>query len=126
MLKGLLAAGITMGVAAVFPEALVFPFFAAVLGLIAGVYPGIAMADPLEGRSGLQWTAAVGIFLLGLVGIWISPLLLAGAWLLHGLWSFLHRFTSLGNSVPDEYPDFCLSFDLVAAVFVIYMWGVGA
>ncbi len=44
MLKGLLAGGVTMGVAAVFPEALVFPFFAAVLGLVAGVGPGMAMA----------------------------------------------------------------------------------
>jgi len=123
--KGLLAGGITMGIAAVFPEALVFPFFAAVLGLTAGVYPGIAMADPMKGRPALQWTAA-GTFLgLGLVGLWISPLLLAVAWLLHGLWSLLHRFTGLGDGVPDGYPGFCVSFDLVMAGFVAFMWAAG-
>jgi len=125
LLKGLLAGGITMGLAAVFPEALVLPFFTAVLGLMAGVYPGVAMADPLVGSSSLQWTAAAGFLVLGLVGLWTSPLLLAGAWLLHWVWSFLHRFTALGDGVPDEYPGFCLSYDLVMAGFVSYMWGVG-
>jgi hypothetical protein len=125
VLKGLLAGGLTMGVAAVFPEALVLPFFAGVLGLVSGVYPGIAMADPMKGRPALEWTAAVTFLGLGLVGLWISPLLLAGAWLLHGVWSFLHYFTSLGDGAPEEYPKFCLSFDLVVAGFVAYMAVVG-
>ena len=125
MLKGLLAGGITVGVAAVFPEALVFPFFAVVLGLVAGVYPGIALAEPTKGRPALEWTAAVAFLGLGLVGLWISPLFLAGAWLLHGLWSLLHRFTGLGDGVPEGYPDFCFSYDLVIAGFVAYMWAVG-
>ncbi len=122
----MLAGGVTMGVAAVFPEALVLPFFAAVLGLVAGVYPGIAMADPAERRPALEWMAALAILGLGLVGLWISPLLLAGAWLLHGFWSLLHRFTGLGDGVSGGYPDFCFSFDLVVAGFVVYMWTVGA
>ena len=125
VLKGLLAGGITVGLAAVFPEALVFPFFAVVLGLMAGVYPGLAMADPMGGSSVLQWTAVAGFLILGLVGLWISPLLLAGAWLFHWVWSFLHRLTALGDGVPDEYPGFCLSYDLVMAGFVFYMWAVG-
>ena len=125
LLKGLLAGGATMGLAAVFPEALVFPIFAAVLGLMAGVYPGLAMADPMVGSSALQWTTAAGFVILGFAGLWISPLLLAGAWLLHWVWSFLHRFTALGDGIPDEYPGFCLSYDLVMAGFVSYMWAVG-
>lgn len=125
MLKGLLAGGITLGVAAVFPEALVLAFFLAVLGLVVGVYPGIAMAEPVKGRPALEWTAAVAFLGLGLVGLWVSPLFLAGAWLLHGLWSLLHRFTGLGDGAPGGYPDFCLSFDLVMGGFVAYMWAVG-
>ena len=126
MFKGLLAGGITTGIAAVFPETLVYPFFAAVLGLFLGVYPGIAMLDPLEARPGLQWTVAVCILVLGLVGLWSSPVLLAAAWLLHGAWSLLHRFTGVGEGVPEGYPRFVFSYALVAAGFVTYMAAVGA
>jgi len=125
VLKGLLAAGITMGVAAVFPQTLVFPFYATVLGLVVGVLPGIAMADKEDGRPGVQWVAAVLLVGLGLLGLWFSPLLLAGAWVLHGLWALLHGFTGLGDGVPEGYPGFCFSYGLVTASFVAYMWAAG-
>ena len=120
---GLLAAGITMGVAAVFPPNLVFSFLAAVLGLVVGLYPGLAMATPDVGRPGLEWTMAVLILLLGLVGLWISPLVLAVAWLLHGLWSLMHRVTGIGDQVPEGVPGTCFTFDLVMAVFTAFMGG---
>jgi hypothetical protein len=122
LLKGLLAAGITLGFAAVFPEQLAFAFFAGVLGLVVGVYPGIAMASPEVDSSLLQWVVAVGILGLGLLGLWHSALLLSGAFLLHGLLSFLKGFTALGDGVPEGYPAFSLSFDIVLAAFVAYMW----
>lgn len=122
MLKGLLAGGITMGVAAVFPEEVVYPFFAAVLGLFAGVLPGIAMADQMEGRPGFHWGVAVTILLIGLAGLWGSALLLAGAWLLLGFWTILNRGDGLGKGVPEGFPGFTLSFSLVIAAFVAYMW----
>jgi hypothetical protein len=124
VLKGLLAGGITMGVAAIFPEELAYPFFAAVLGLMAGVYPGIAMALPSGTAGGTQWTVALLTLCLALVGLWVSPLLLAAAWLLHGLWGMLHRFTAVGDDFPVGLPGFSLSFSLVTASFVAYMWAV--
>lgn len=126
VLKGLLAGGITLGVAAVFPEGLVFPFLAVVLGLVSGVFPGLAMADPVGGRSRLHWVLALLLVALGMAGVWTSPVLLAGAFLLHGLWGFLHKFTALGDGIPEGYPAFCVSFDLVLAGFVLYMWSAGA
>ena len=125
MFLGLLAAGMTMGVAAVFPEALMFPFFAGVLGLLSGVYPGMAMAAPEGGRRAFHWIAALLCVMPGLVGLWRSPLLLVAGWALHWLWSVLNRFTGLGDGVPDSFPDFCLSYDLVTAGFVAYIWAVG-
>lgn len=125
MLKGLLAGGITMGIAAVFPEALVLSFFVAVLGLTSGVYPGLAMTDHINGRPGLEWAAAITLVCLGLVGLWISPLFLAGAWLLHWVWSAAHYFTALGDGFPGGFPEFCLLFDLVIAGFVGYVGVVG-
>ena len=125
MLKGLLAGGITMGVAAVFPEELSFTFFAVVLGLVAGVYPGFAMADREEGRPLLQWIAAVAFVSMGMVGLWYSPLILAGAWILHAFWDLLHHVTALGDEVPEGYPAFCITYDLLLAGFVAYMWAAG-
>ena len=125
MLKGLLAGGITLGIAAVFPEPLVFPFFAVILGLMAGVGPGLAMRGPGEGRPTLQRIAAFFFVGMGLVGLWVTPLLLAGAWLLHGIWSFLHQITGLGDDASEEFFRFSLTFDLVVAGFLAYMWAVG-
>ena len=125
MLKGLLASGITLGAAAIFPEAFVFPFFAVVLGLASGVFPGLAMADSGGGYPKVEWIMAVGFVALGMAGLWIAPGLLVSAWVLHGLWSMLHHFTALGDGIPEEYPRVCITFDLVIAGFVAYVWTVG-
>ena len=122
MLRGLLAGGIMVGVAAAFPAGLVFPLFAVALGLAAGVYPGFAMASPEGGHPGLQWTVAVGFVALAVAGIWFSPLILALAWCLHALWNLLHKITPLGDEIPEGYPGSCLTFDLVMAGFTAYLW----
>ena len=126
MLKGLLAGGVTLGVAAVFPQDMVFPFLAVVLGLMAGVEPGMAMWDPDRGRPTPQWVVALVVVGLALFGLWLTPLFLAGAWLLHWLWNILLQITALGDGAPEGFSRFSLSFDLVLAGFSIYMWSVGA
>jgi len=125
VLKGLLTGGITVGIAAVFPEALILPFFLAVLGLVSGLYPGLSMAEHGPGRSGPQWTVALLLLGLGMAGLWVSPLLLAGAWLLRAAWDFLHSVTALGEGIPEGFPGACVLFDLVVAGFVAYMWVAG-
>ena len=125
MLKGLLVGGITLGVAAVFPEALVFPFLAVVLGVMAGAYPGMAMADPRSGSVPAHWAVAVLLTTLGLAGLWISPALLGLAFLLHCLWSFLLRSTALGDWMTEGFPSFSIPFDLVLAGFALYVWSAG-
>jgi hypothetical protein len=125
VLKGLLAGGIAMGVAAVFPEALAFSFVVALLGLMVGLYPGVSMTESPERSAGVQWTVALLVLTVGLVGLWASPLLLAGAWVLHGLWGLLHRITALGNAFPQGLGTFSLAFSLVMASFVAYLWAAG-
>ena len=117
----MLAGGITMGVAAVFPEALAFPFFTAVLGLGAGVGPGLAMADP-NVSSGGQWVVAILILALGMVGLWVSTLLVAGAWVVFGIWSLFLPKTISRDAVPEGYPGFVVAYAFVAASFIAYMW----
>ena len=124
VLKGLLAGGVTLGAAAVFPQHLVLPLLAAVMGLIAGAYPGSAMAAE-GGRPALQWGAAVAFVGLGAMGLWLSPLYLAGAWLLHCCWGLLHHVTFLGDGVGEGLPPFSCTFGLVMAGFVTYLWLAG-
>ncbi len=73
----------------------------------------------------MEWVAAVFFVGLGLVGLWVSPLFLATALALHGLWSLLRSFTALGDGQPESYARFCVAFDLVLAGFVAYIWTVG-
>jgi hypothetical protein len=125
VLKGLLAGGITMGVAAVFPEALAFPFYAAVLGIMVGVGPGLAMASQTS-TAGPQWVEAVVVMALGLVGLWLNPLLLGVAWVLHGFWCLFLPRTVSGDDVPEGFPSFAMFYALVSAAFVAYMWAAVA
>lgn len=126
MLKGLLAGGITLGAAAVFPENLVFTLLTVVLGVILGVYPGMALANPEEGRPALEWGVAVLITVVALTGITVSPLFLTGAFLLHCAWSLLHKFTALGDGFPEGFPGFSSTYDLVLAGFSLFVWSTGA
>lgn len=125
MLKGLLAGGIIMGVAAIFPEPLVLPFLAVVLGVTTGVGPGMALGSPGSGSPGLEWTATLSFVVVGMAGLWASPLFLALAWGLHGLWSVLRRLRGLGDGFLEGHFRFCIAFDLVLGGFVGYIWVVG-
>jgi len=125
VLKGLLAGGILMGVSALFPEALVYPLLAAVLGFASGIYPGLAMAGPEGNHAGLEWAVALAVLALGLLGLWMSPLLLVCAWALHGFWAGVHGVTALGGETPEGLPGFSFSLSVAIAAFVAYMWAVG-
>jgi hypothetical protein len=125
LLKGLLAGGITLGAAALFPETLVFPFLAVVLGLMLGVYPGVGMARPEDGHPNLQWAVAVLLGGAGLAGLWVSPVLLAGAFFSHFLWSLALEVTVLGSAVPSGFRRFSMTYDLVLGGFSIFVWVVG-
>jgi hypothetical protein len=120
----MLAGGITLGFAAVFPQPLMLPFFAVVLGLVAGVGPGMATGAPETHSSGFRWFVALAFVALGLVGLATNPLLLAGAWFLHWAWHLLHKVTALGDGVPEGFSQFSLTFDLVVGGFVVYLWMV--
>jgi hypothetical protein len=125
VLKGLVTAGAVLGVAAIFPESLVFPFFGVVLGLFSGILPGMAMSMPDRARPLVEWVAVVVTLGLGMAGFWVSPIYLVAAWVLHGIWGGLHAVTALGDPFPRSYPGFCLSFDTVMAGFVVYLWLLG-
>lgn len=125
MLKGLLVGGVTLGLAALVPEPLVFPFLAVILGLILGVYPGMGMAIPEAGRPSLQWGVTFLLAATGIAGLWVSPVFLACAFFSHCLWSLVLEFTLLGSGIPQGFRRFSTTYDLVLAGFSIFVWAAG-
>jgi hypothetical protein len=125
VLKGLLAGGITMGVAAVFPEPVVFPFYSTMLGAGAGVGLGIAMGGPNSSPT-LHWLEAFVVIALGLIGLWIDAGFLVGAWIIHGIWCLCLPMTLSEDDIPEGYPAFAFGFSLVSASFVTYLWAAVA
>lgn len=121
LLKGSLLALVTIGMSLMLPEELVYPFFALLLSLAAGVYVGFAVVDTSGTEYILQWVVALGFVGLGLIGIWISPYFLAAGWILHAIWDLLHHKHVLKTKTEEWYPPFCLSYDLVVAGFIIYL-----
>lgn len=120
MLKGLLAGSITMGVAAVFPEGLVFPVYASVLGIVAGLGPGMAMASQ-NSNAAPQWVETVVVMAVGLVGLWIDPFLLVLALVFQAFWCLFWPRTVHPDDVPEGLPAFMFSYALVSAAFVAYV-----
>ena len=57
-----------------------------------------------------------------MVGLWISTLLLAGAWVAFGIWSLFLPRTISRDAVPEGYPGFVAAYAFVAASFIAYMW----
>jgi len=89
----------------------------------AGVYLALAIA---RGAESWLWIEVAGFALftiLALVGLFRSPLWLAGGWVLHAAWDSPLHLASTGTTfVPVGYILLCLSFDLVVAAAVYLRW----
>ena len=97
---------------------------AVTLALIGGAYIGFGAAD---GRSRMFWSE-LGIAILfgaaavlGLLWHWSAlPLGLA----LHALWDLLHHNSRKLARIPEWYIPLCVVYDLLAAAFLILLFGV--
>ncbi len=87
------------------------------LGVVAAVYAAFSMnAGP--GVWVLAELAGVGLFgVIAIVGYRHSALVVAAGWMLHVGWDVMHHVVEV-RFVPSWYPDACISFDLVVAVYL--------
>lgn len=124
-LRGVFLAALTVAVAAALPPERALALLALLLAFAAAVYVGIAEAGPDRSERRLQWFVALGFVGLALLGLLRSPLVLAGAWLLHAAWDWRnHRKGGAAQAAP-AYPVACLAYDLVVAAFLCILWYVG-
>ena len=97
---------------------------AVTLALIGGAYIGFGAAD---GKARVFWSElAVAILfgtaaVLGMLWHWLAlPLGLA----LHALWDLLHHKPNKLARIPGWYIPLCVVYDLLAATFLILLYGV--
>ena len=121
--RGAVLATFTVGAALVLPRDLVLPLFALLLAFAAAVYVGFAEAGAPENEKRVQWIVALGFVGLALLGLHLSPWILALGWALHTVWDFLHHQEILKTRTADWYPGACLAYDLVVAGFIVVWTG---
>jgi len=94
------------------------------LALIGGAYIGFA-ANAREARVfWLEMMTAMGFGLVAVLGIWVHWIFLPLGLALHAGWDILHHRPGFGAPVPKWYIPFCVIFDLMAAGFLLLLYGV--
>lgn len=122
ILTGTVAAAATVAAVLVLPDTAGIVLVAILLGLAAGVYPGLAMGRE-AGETALQWGVALLFALVALAGLWFSPWVLALGWIGHAGWDLLHHAGRL-RTRAGSYPSACLVYDLVVGGLVIVRWAI--
>jgi hypothetical protein len=120
-----LAAGVILGAVTLIVPGLLsrdaaFGLLAILLGMIACVYLGYALAD---GRLRAFQVEYLGIVAFGAVATLAlargSALLLALGYLGHGLWDLLHHRREAEVRMPWWYVPLCLGYDTVVALYIL-------
>lgn len=93
------------------------------LGVIAAVYIGFAIADGRNHVIYLECTVAAGFILLALLGMWGKPVWLVVGFFAHGAWDLLHHPGKLGARVRAWYPPACVIYDWFIGFYLVYWLG---
>lgn len=122
--KAVLLAAATIAAALFLPVERAYELLALLLALAAGVYAGFGLADSSAGEARLQWLVALAFTAIALLGLWVSPLLLAAGWLLHAAWDGLHHAGKLRTRAPGDYPGLCAVYDILVGGFVLVLFAL--
>jgi hypothetical protein len=120
ILVGLAGGGLTALIAwsPLIPDPLAFHSVS--LAMIAAIYLGFAFSDGRTSIVILEMTVGTVFIVLGLLGLWMAPMLIAAGLILHGVWDLLHRPRGVTTKLPAWYPPFCAAYDFVfAGVFLV-------
>ena len=109
-----------IGLAALLPQARALEFFAALLALIGAIYVGMAIEQ--KQQIVFQFTVALGFMLLGLLGLWLSPWILAAGYFAHGAWDGLHHNHKMDVRLTKWYAPFCLVVDWLIGIAIAVWW----
>ena len=98
-------------------------FYPTVLIVVASYYVLFAASAASAHTLMIEIAVALGFLILAVLGFkkhfWIVPVGLAG----HGVFDFVHRFLIVNPGVPRWWPGFCLSFDVLLAIWLAVRLG---
>ncbi len=106
------------------PRAASLDFAAVLLGIIAGVYFGFAVARGSLRDQLIELCVAAGFGIAAILGPILSPWLLPGAYFAHSLWDFAHHNRAALRlvAIPQWYVPWCATIDVLIGVGLVIVW----
>ncbi|HEU4896150.1 MAG TPA: DUF6010 family protein [Actinomycetota bacterium] len=120
LVAGVIFGGVTLIIPSLLSPNTAFGLLAILLGMIASVYLGYALADGRLRAFQVEYVGMVAFAALATVALARhSALLLALGYLGHGLWDLLHHRREVEVHMPRWYVPVCLGYDTVVAIYVL-------
>jgi hypothetical protein len=101
-------------------------FYPVVLVVVASYYALFAVMSGSALVLGLELAAASVFILATILGFRTNLWLVAAALVGHGLFDFVHSGLIANSSVPAWWPNFCMSYDVVAGLCLAWLLGRSA
>ncbi|MFZ2871185.1 DUF6010 family protein [Zavarzinia sp.] len=98
---------------------------AVMVAMIGAIYVGFAIQAGSVRQIAVESVVATLFMVAALAGLWLSPWVIPAAYVLHGLWDWLHhdRDHSADLVAPRGwYPPFCAAYDWVFAFGLAALW----
>jgi hypothetical protein len=120
LVAGVIFGGATLVIPSLLSADIAFGLLAILLGMIASVYLGYALADGRLRAFQVEYVGIVAFTALATIALarHSTPLLALG-YLGHGLWDLLHHRRGLEVRMPWWYVPLCLGYDNVVAIYVL-------
>ena len=117
---GVILGGVTLLIPSLLARDTAFGLLAILLGMIASVYLGYALADGRLRAFQVEYVGIMAFTALATIALARhSALLLALGYLAHGLWDLLHHGRGVDIRMPWWYVPLCLGYDTVVAIYVL-------
>jgi hypothetical protein len=120
LVAGVILGGATLVILSLLSADIALGLLAILLGMIASVYLGYALADGRLRAFQVEYVGMVAFTALATIALTRqSAVLLALGYLGHGLWDLLHHRRGLEVRMPWWYVPLCLGYDTVVAIYVL-------
>jgi hypothetical protein len=87
-----------------------------------GAYVGFATRDGRPSANGIELVGGLAFAGVGLAGLQINPLLIAGGYVGHGFWDLVHHRHGPYADTPHWYIPFCVVDDWILGAFLLVWW----